>query len=207
MSAVSEILNRKPKRIVTGQRPDGTSYFARIEEVDYDWRSAASPDRTVDVHRMWANDRLPVDLPFTTAAAPLESNPSPEDTPDALRNSSPQPGTPNGLRLSLIKFHPNQAGRGDLAAGLHWHDTFDVQWLMAGDVTIGMDDGSEVDLKPGDAIIQHGTNHTWRIGPEGAVVALFMLGAKRTGVTPPPDRKRDMTPQALAARASQPAAR
>jgi hypothetical protein len=78
---------------------------------------------------------------------------------------------------------------------------------MAGEVTIGMDDGSEVDLKPGDAIIQHGTNHAWRIGPEGAVVALFMLGALRTGVTPPPDRKRDMTPQALAARASQSAAR
>jgi hypothetical protein len=207
MSAVSEILNRRPKRIVTGQRSDGTSYFARVEEVEHDWRSAATPDRTVDVHRMWANDRLPVELPFTTAAAPLDSNPSPDDTPDALRNSSPQPGTPSGLRLSLIKFHPNAVGRGDLSAGLHWHDTFDVQWLMAGEVTIGMDDGSEVDLKPGDAIIQHGTNHAWRIGPEGAVVALFMLGALRTGVTPPPDRKRDMTPQALAARASQSAAR
>jgi hypothetical protein len=91
-----------------------------------------------------------------------------------------------------------------MVAGLHWHDTFDIQWLMAGELTIGMDDGTEVLMQPGDAVIQHGTNHAWRVGPEGAVVALYMLGAKRVGATPPADRKRDMTPQALAARAKQP---
>jgi quercetin dioxygenase-like cupin family protein len=200
VSLLSEILNRRPKRVVTGQRPDGTSYFARVEEVDADFRSdSRAPDRHVDVHRMWANDRLPVELPFLEQSAPLDSNPSPEETPEALRNSTPQPGTPAGLRLSLIKFLPGQ-GSHDMVAGLHWHDTFDVQWLMAGELTIGLDDGSEETLRPGDAVIQHGTNHSWRVGPDGAVVALIMLGGKRVGVSPPPDRKTDQTPQAIAAR-------
>jgi quercetin dioxygenase-like cupin family protein len=200
LSSLSEILNRRPKRVVTGQRPDGTSYFVRVEEVDADFRSdGRGAVRRVDVHRMWANDRLPVELPFLDQSAPLDSNPSPEETPEALRNSSPQPGTTAGLRLSLIKFLPGQSNQ-DLQSGLHWHDTFDVQWLMAGELTIGLDDGSEETLRPGDAVIQHGTNHSWRVGPEGAVVALFMLGGKRVGVTPPPDSKTDQTPQAIAAR-------
>jgi hypothetical protein len=32
------------------------------------------------------------------------------------------------------------------------------------------------------------------------VVALFMLGGKRVGVSPPAERKRDMTPKALLAK-------
>ncbi len=198
--SLSEIMNRRPKRIVTGQRPDGTSYFARVEEVAPDFRSDASgPSRRVDVYRMWANDRLPVELPFLDQAAPLDSNPSPEETPEALRNSSPQPGTPAGLRVSLIKFLPGQSSQ-DLQSGLHWHDTFDVQWLVAGELTIGLDDGSEVTMQPGDAVLQHGTNHSWRVGPEGAIVALYMLGGKRVGVSPPAETKTDQTPQGIAGR-------
>ncbi len=197
---INELLARRPRRIVTGQRADGTSYFARVEEVDADWRSDSVPEeqRRVEVFRMWANDKLPVELPFTTEAAPLTSNPSPAETPEALRTSSPQPGTPEGVRISLIKYPPGRIADADMRAGLHWHDTLDIQWLMAGELTIGLDDGSEVTLKPGDAVVQHGTNHAWRVGPDGAVLALFMLGGERVGVSPPAANKRDLTPQALA---------
>ena len=102
------------------------------------------------------------------------------------------------MRISLIKYPPGRIADADMRSGLHWHDTFDIQWLIAGELTIGLDDGSEVTLKPGDAVVQHGTNHSWRIGPDGAVLALFMLGGKREGVSPPAANKRDLTPQALA---------
>ncbi len=52
-------------------------------------------------------------------------------------------------------------------------------------------------MLPGDAVIQHGTNHAWRAGPEGAVIALYMLGAMRVGVSPPAATRVDQTPQAL----------
>jgi hypothetical protein len=199
MSAVSEIFGRNPKRIVTAQREDGTSYFARVEEVQPDFRSnedLADVTRT-GVHRLWANDRLPVELPFLGSSAPLDSGPSADETPEALRTSSPQPGTPSGLRVSLIKMGAREEG-----SHLHWHDTFDVQWLMAGELWIGLDDGSEQALLPGDAVIQHGTNHNWRTGPEGAVVALFMLGGDRRGIAPPAENKVDWTPEGVARRSA-----
>ncbi len=183
MSDLTEIWNRKPKRIVTGQRPDGTSYFARVEEVDEDVRGIGS-------YRMWANDHLPVELPFLGRSAPLDSNPTDEETPEALRKSNSQPrDNPNSLRIHLHKMAPGTVAAprapGDPIPGLHWHNTFDVQWLMAGELTVIMDDGSEVLMQPGDAVIQHGTNHAWRAGPDGCVLMIFLMGANRVGVTPP----------------------
>jgi hypothetical protein len=197
---VAELLSRNPRRIVTGQRPDGTSVFARVEEVEPDSRADGNGGGSaVIVHRMWASDQLlPITLPFLGAGAPLASTPTAEQTPDALRTSSPHAG-PGGLRISLIKFLPNEGGR---EFGLHWHDTVDFQWLFAGEITIGLDDGSELTLTPGDAVVQHGTNHSWRTGPEGAVVALVMLGVERDGVAPPATTRVDQTPAGIAARAA-----
>jgi quercetin dioxygenase-like cupin family protein len=174
-------------RIVTGQRPDGTSHFVRTEEVAADFRSDSMPQsrRQVDIYRIWANDRLPVELPFTTGAAPLESEPTDGETPEALRKSSPLPVTPDGLRVSLLKFYPGAHH------DLHWHDTFDVQWLIAGELSYRLDGGEEINLEPGDAVIQHGANHAWRAGPEGAILAVVRLGAKRVGITGPAAQKRE----------------
>jgi quercetin dioxygenase-like cupin family protein len=95
--------------------------------------------------------------------------------------------------VSLIKFLPHDGGR---EFALHWHDTLDFQWLFAGELTIGLDDGSEVVLHPGDVVVQHGTNHRWRTGPDGAILALVMLGVERAGVTPPQAARMDQTPAA-----------
>jgi hypothetical protein len=75
----------------------------------------------------------------------------------------------------------------------------DVQWLFAGELTIGLDDGSEVTMAPGDAVIQHGTNHNWRTGPEGAIVGLVMLGVERERLAPPEANRVDQTPVGSAA--------
>jgi hypothetical protein len=192
MSTVSEFFERTPKRIVTGQRADGTSYFARVEEAGPDFRSDGGSLGATKVHRIWASDRLPVELPFLGEAAPLGSNPSAEETPEAIRSSSPHPA-PGSLRVSMVKMAPRTDGA---PPHLHWHDTFDVQWLMAGELWIALDDGSEEHLLPGDAVLQHGTNHSWRTGPEGAVIALFMLGAERVGVAPPTENRIDYTKSA-----------
>ncbi|HWL42057.1 MAG TPA: hypothetical protein VNQ73_03865 [Ilumatobacter sp.] len=175
MSDISEIFGRKPKRIVTGQHEDGTSYFVSVEEVDEDVRGIGS-------HRMWANDSLPVELPFLGSQAPVDNQAG--TLGETLRGTNAKPTTTSSLRISLHKFPPTPPGE-EHTPFLHWHDTFDVQWLVAGEMTIGLDDGSEVTMLPGDAVIQHGTNHSWRVGPEGAVLAIFMLGADRVGVAPP----------------------
>jgi hypothetical protein len=176
---VDGFFGRKPKRIVTGQREDGSSYFVSVEEVDEDFRAIGS-------HRMWATDHLPVQLPFLGQEVPLEDPAPIGELQESLRNSNAKPQMPESLRVHLHYMKPGSMGRSSDAPFMHWHDTFDVQWLMAGELTITLDgDEREVTMKPGDAVIQHGTNHAWRVGPEGCVLAIFMIGAERTGIAPP----------------------
>jgi quercetin dioxygenase-like cupin family protein len=189
-----------PKRIVAGLREDGISTFARVEdveEVDYATtypRLADNPDRPIEIYRMWAIDALPVVLPVDGLTAPLDSKPTPEQTAEALRRSSPQP-RPGGVRITLIKYLPGKSKN----RRLHWHDTFDLQWLIAGELLTIMDDGSEVLMRPGDLLLQYGTRHAWEApSDEGAVLALVQFGAERIGMRPPEDGFQDHTPEGMA---------
>jgi quercetin dioxygenase-like cupin family protein len=189
-----------PKRFVTGLRDDGVSYFARAEEVEeVDYAStypklADNPDRAIEIYRMWSIDQLPIELPFDGLTAPIDSSPSPEETAEALRRTSPQPRV-GGVRVTLIKYKPGI----EKPVRMHWHDTFDLQWLIAGELVALMDDGSEQVMRPGDLVVQYGTRHDWECrSPEGAVLALVQLGAERVGTRPPQDGFQDHTPEGLA---------
>ena len=173
-----------PTRIISGLRDDGSSFLARVEAVEADFRS--SPTGSTRVYRMWASDRLPFTLPVDGLAAPIDSEPTAEQTPDALRTSPPHPG-PSGMRVSLVEFRP--PGEAPTAPRMRWFDTVDIGWLISGELTVVMDDGSEAVMRPGDVVIHHGTSHDWRIGAEGAVMGLVMLGATRDGAAPPSEHK------------------
>jgi quercetin dioxygenase-like cupin family protein len=156
------------KRVVTGQRPDGTSCLARVDEVE----------PTGMISKLWADDWIPV-LPADGRSVPLRSRPAPEETQTALdRNPSPHPGSV-GYRANLITLPPGPVG------GWHWHDTCDLIWVLDGELSVEMDGGDEVTLIRGDLLVQNGTNHRWKAGPSGARMGLVMLGAKRLGVEPP----------------------
>jgi quercetin dioxygenase-like cupin family protein len=206
MSQHDDIMAAKPRRFVTGLNEDGASVFARIEEVDeVDYsvaypRIAANPDRGIEIYRMWAMDSLPIQLPFDGRTAPIDAQPTEDETADALRRSSAQPRA-DGVRITLIKYPPGA----DKKPRMHWHDTFDVQWLISGELVSIMDDGSEVVMRPGDVVLQYGTRHDWAVrSPEGAVLALVQFGAERVGTRPPDDGFQDHTPEGMAqlARAS-----
>jgi quercetin dioxygenase-like cupin family protein len=168
----------QPRRIITGTGADNKSYFARVEEV-----GERGTLGEVIGYSMWAADK-PAAYPLDGKSAALLSEPTPEETPEALRlNASPHPGL-DGFRANLIKFPPAKAGK-RFFADFHWHDTLDLLWVIAGELTVGLEDGSEQTARPGDLIVQHGTNHYWRSGPDGAVVGLVMLGATRVGSEPP----------------------
>ncbi|HWL42037.1 MAG TPA: hypothetical protein VNQ73_03765 [Ilumatobacter sp.] len=181
-----------PRRIVAGMNADGRSYFARVEEVgevDYPVnypRHAAKPEKDIEIYRIWGADQLPIELPDDGTRAPLQDAPSADETHLAMRRSSPHPPVADGFRITMLKMHPGRGSSPERSYHLHWHDTFDCQWLAAGQLAVSMDDGSEVIMQPGDALLQYGTNHAWRVvGDEVAVIYLFMLGARRVGPTPP----------------------
>ena len=174
---LADLLMRDPKLVVTGQREDGTSIFLHVGEAGPDFRSDGA--NGVLVHRLWANDSFldRRELPFAG-----------DVSPEHLRTSS-RHAAPGGVRASLVKFLPSERGR---EFAFHWRDTIDFEWLLAGEMTLGLDDGSEVTLRPGDVVVQHGTNHSWRVGRHGAVVALVLLGVERRGVAP---RAEDRAPR------------
>jgi hypothetical protein len=192
--SLCELLAARPRRVITGQIKDGRSVLARVEESDEDARATSlMVGNGAITHRMWASDYfLPVRLPFVGAEAQLLSYPSAQETPDALRTSSPDPAV-GGLRVSFVKVLPEPDGR---FFGMHWRNTLDVLWLFAGELTIGLDDGSSVRLDPGDAAIHYGTNYSWSTGPSGAIVGLVLLGLEREpgGVSPPRQYRFDRTP-------------
>jgi hypothetical protein len=185
-----------PRRLVAGMRDDGTSYFARVEpveevEYEYNYPSIAKREpRLTEIYRIFGSDHLPIELPNDGLRAPLANEPTAEETHTALRRSSPHPPEADGFRISMIVMHPEPGNEPSPAGRLHWHDTFDCQWLVSGQLGVSMDDGTEVIMNPGDALLQYGTNHSWRvIGSEPAILYLFMTGAKRVGQSPPAENE------------------
>jgi mannose-6-phosphate isomerase-like protein (cupin superfamily) len=66
------------------------------------------------------------------------------------------------------------------APGMHTTDSTDFLLVISGRVALELDDGAEVVLSAGDAVIQNGTRHRWRaVGEEPATLAFVLIGARR----------------------------
>jgi quercetin dioxygenase-like cupin family protein len=62
--------------------------------------------------------------------------------------------------------------------GMHRTDSTDFGVVISGNLVLELDDGVEVSLSPGDAVVQSGTRHRWRVvGDEPATLAAFIFGA------------------------------
>jgi len=101
-------------------------------------------------------------------------------------------GTPPGPRpLGRAELHdlglPAGAVRWmlvDYAPGAdtpnHQTDSVDFEVLLAGSVTLTLDDGPH-EVHAGDCIVMTGVDHAWEAGPEGCRISVVCLG------TPPPE--------------------
>jgi mannose-6-phosphate isomerase-like protein (cupin superfamily) len=65
--------------------------------------------------------------------------------------------------------------------GMHKTATTDFDLVLAGELTLELDDGLEEILRPGDVVIQNGTRHRWiNRGDTEAVWAAFVVGAEHS---------------------------
>ena len=155
-----------PKRITTGQRPDGTSFFARVDE--------ASPLAlgTVDgreVWRIWGSNTLPVALP-TDGRWPQGAEQSDEGLEAFLSELPPR----SGVRVTLVRYQPGWKDP------LYAVDTADIVVVLAGELTYVLDGGEEMTVRAGDVVVQNGVNKAWENRSDGpAMIAGFVLGAER----------------------------
>jgi hypothetical protein len=60
---------------------------------------------------------------------------------------------------------------------MHVTPTLDYIVLLSGSIALLVDVGDPIDLKPFDAVVQRGTNHTWvNTGKEAALLMAVMVG-------------------------------
>lgn len=79
---------------------------------------------------------------------------------------------PGGFSYRIASYGPN------VETGLHATRTFDIDIVIAGEVTIIAGDGSETLLQAGDTIVIPSVVHSWRSGPAGCKVAFLMIGTE-----------------------------
>jgi len=64
--------------------------------------------------------------------------------------------------------------------GMHTTDTIDYGIVLAGEISLEVDGGEIVDLKPHDVVVQNGTRHAWRNRTRApATMAFVLIGAAR----------------------------
>lgn len=149
------------RRVVTATRPDGSSYFL------VDGKAGAvleQPGRGLVFHELWVTD------------GPRASNEGVEDAGARPVEHHPPSG---GTRFRIVEFRPDEEQKPVVAAvdfdrigashtlvtgasdaTLHRNETVDYNIILSGEIYATTDSG-EVLLRPGDVLIQRGTNHTW----------------------------------------------
>ena len=180
-------MRKKVRRVVTGHTAEGKSVFV----------DDGAPRRVVSIPgikgssitAVWATDHGMTAVPGSV------------DPTAAMTTFVPGSG---GTRFLITVFSP--AGQGmepgtDWAAvahevavklpglaeamevenpGMHTTDTVDYDIIISGKLSLELDDGQEVDLAPGDIVIQNATRHRWRNkGKTPCVMYSVLVGAPR----------------------------
>jgi hypothetical protein len=160
------------KRVVTGEQ-DGRSLFLDVTDVD-----TMDPVvvQNMDIHLLWGYDKTP------TAPFPGPGN----DHEGGFY------GKPDQLRVVMIKFGPDavpevlsepedQLSSLIESDGRHTTDSFDVDFMIYGELGLEVDEGEIQWLTAGDVVIQHGAAHKWhnRSGKD-ALIGAITVGLGRT---------------------------
>ena len=176
-------MSSKIRRVVTGHGPDGRARVASDQDVE---AIAVALVPGAEFHRLWGADEAPAfpddgspGLPhgylppvggfrFCLFSVPPQSTRRAEDIDVAEAFLECERKLP-GLARTLERRHP----------GMHTTDTVDFGFVVSGEVWLQLDDGEEVQLRVGDAIVQNGTRHAWsnRSSSPCSIVA-FIAGAR-----------------------------
>lgn len=139
------------RRIVTGHDDDGRSTVAEDRECPHVETTA-----NANVTNLWLHEGSP-------------SNASPYRDPIS-------PGVPlappsGGSVLRVVEFPPHEPGA---TAYVHRTDSLDYAYVIDGEIYSVLDTGETL-MRPGDVLIQRGTNHAWDNRSNKPCTILFAL--------------------------------
>ena len=197
------------RRVVTGHDAQGQSMFLL---------EGPAPN----VKEMASMPGLALTDLWETKGAPARNEGSADDADRPVRLEPPK----NGTILRIVEFPPDSAWRGrtdgregfdSIGAGhaqdahssdpmMHKTATVDYIIVLKGEIHAIMDQGETL-LKPGDVLVQRGTNHSWSVrGNEPCIIAAVLVsaatlgakGAARKKAAKKPARKRAVRPRTRA---------
>lgn len=171
------------RRVVTGHDDDGRAVFVS-DEVVAPVVPALLPGS--EFHRLWGADeapRFPDD-----GSMPVHRTYFPPVGGVRFGFFTIPPdggaGAPDDLDVAaalaeLEEVLPGLAGHMEPDdPGMHTTATVDFEVVLEGEVTLELDDGATVTLRPGDTVVQNGTRHRWsNRGDVSARLAVFIAGA------------------------------
>ncbi|MFV0306986.1 MAG: cupin domain-containing protein, partial [Desertimonas sp.] len=158
------------RRVVTGHDDDGKAVFADDREVE---PATLTLVPGAEYYRLWGGNEtpsfpddgsLPASDPFFP---PLGGYRFVIFTvPPGHRQEAGAGPTPEELADGLAEMDAALPGMADHmepdAPGMHTTASVDFEIVLDGEIWLELDDGAEVHLKPGDAVVQNGTRHAWR---------------------------------------------
>ncbi len=181
----------KIRRVVTGHDERGRAVFVDGREVD---PITVSLSPGAEYHRLWGGDEppsFPDDGSPPSAHAffpPLSGYRFLVFTvpPGHRQTAGPEP-SPSEIEAGVAELDEKLPGLRDHmepdAPGMHTTATIDFEIVLEGEVWLELDDGAEVHLRPGDAVVQNGTRHAWRNkGDVPARLVAFLVGAHHANV-------------------------
>jgi quercetin dioxygenase-like cupin family protein len=139
-----------PRRVVTGHDERGVSVFAADGPVPV---VRTAPDGALFCE-IWATSALPAPL----AAA----------EPDPTLTALSVPPAPNGTKIRINVFPPGTV------SPMHRTQSVDYGIVLDGEVVLVLDE-SETTLRPGDVVVQRGTNHRWENRTDALARMAFIL--------------------------------
>ena len=150
-----------PRRVVTGHTPNGVSVVVSDGPVPV---SRELPEDGVAFHEIWS-----------TAGAPAPITAVEADEPTQRTLAVPPPA--HGTKIRINEFQPGHLDERGLQSPVHRTSSIDYGIVLGGEITLILDD-SEVTLRPGDVVVQRGTDHAWaNRGDVNARVAFILVDA------------------------------
>jgi mannose-6-phosphate isomerase-like protein (cupin superfamily) len=172
------------RRVVTGHDRNGKSMFVEDRRAPNVLEMASMPG--VALTDLWR-----------TATSPASNSGNKDAATGKIRLEPPAEGT----ILRIVEFPPDKVWRkaadarkafASIGAGgapdhasddamMHATATVDYIIVLKGEIWAIMDKGEKL-LKPGDVLIQRGTNHSWSVrGKEPCIIAAVLIGARPAG--------------------------
>jgi naringenin degradation protein FdeH len=146
-----------PRRIVTGHDAAGTSVVLSVGSPPVETRL---PHDGVAFFELWSTRQVPAPIAAVEA----------EDPADGPVHIPPARG---GTRIRINEFQPGHVRDGRQSP---WHrtETVDYGIMIEGELVLLVEEG-EVVLRPGDVVVQRGTNHAWANRSDSVARIAFVL--------------------------------